>query len=131
MKKPVRSQLLPSAIANPSQSLLRFATCACLLAGLLTHPAASFGQGDPTKVGKWDPPMKWPNVAIHMHVLPDGKVMFWSRREWGLDAPLPNPEAGRPSLDPHESTPRIWDPENPTVPPVALQSPALRGSPNQ
>ena len=68
-----------------------------------------------------------------MHVLPEcggkWKVMFWSRREWGDNAPLPNPTPGRPSLDPHECIPRIWDPENPTAKPVPSEDPLLRGGP--
>src|SRR6266480_3718471 len=104
--------------------LLRFAFRLFFSAGLMTNPMASFAADDPSKIGKWDPPINWPNVAIHMHVLPDGKVLFWSRREWDANAP-------RQTLDSHESTPRIWDPQNPNTAPVALQSPALRGSPNR
>jgi len=109
----------------------RRATGLLLSALLAMAPSSTFSQDNPSKVGKWDSPFNWPNVGIHMHVLPDGTVMFWGRREWGPNAPLPNPEPGRPSLDPHECTPRIWDPQNPTAPPQALQSPALRGTPDQ
>ncbi len=30
-------------------------------------------------VGRWSTVMCWPIVAIHMHLLPTGKVMFWDR----------------------------------------------------
>src|SRR5437763_1322194 len=30
-------------------------------------------------VGQWSPVMTWPYEAIHAHVLPTGKVMFWTR----------------------------------------------------
>ena len=34
---------------------------------------------------------------IHAHLLPDGRLLFWSRREAGQD------------LNPHDCQPRIWD----------------------
>src|SRR6185437_4302761 len=30
-------------------------------------------------LGKWDAPTPWPAVAIHAHLLPDGRVLTWSR----------------------------------------------------
>jgi galactose oxidase len=32
---------------------------------------------DPATVGQWSPVMTWPCRAIHAHVLPTGKVLFW------------------------------------------------------
>jgi len=55
------------------------------------------------RYGTWGSPSEWPNVAIHAHVLPSGKVMFWSRREWSGAKPTEG-------LDPRECTPRLWDP---------------------
>jgi galactose oxidase len=49
--------------------------------------------------GRWDPVFELPNVAIHTHVLPNGKVLFWGRR----DQPTG-------SMHEHECTPYIWDP---------------------
>jgi galactose oxidase len=51
------------------------------------------------QLGRWDPVFELPNVAIHTHVLPNGKVLFWGRR----DQPTG-------SLNEHECTPYIWDP---------------------
>jgi galactose oxidase len=50
-------------------------------------------------LGRWDPVFELPNVAIHTSVLPNGKVLFWGRRD-------------RPSgsLNEHECTPYVWDP---------------------
>ena len=50
-------------------------------------------------LGRWDPVFELPNVAIHTHVLPNKKVLFWGRR-------------GTPggSMDEHECMPHIWDP---------------------
>jgi galactose oxidase len=68
-----------------------------LLAALLTiAPASAFAQ--PAAKGQWAPVFDWPNIAIHTHVLPNGTVLFWSRREKGE------------GLDPHNCTPRLWDP---------------------
>lgn len=51
------------------------------------------------QLGRWDPVFELPTVAIHTHVLPDGKVLFWGRRD-------------RPtgSMHDHECTPYLWDP---------------------
>jgi hypothetical protein len=36
--------------------------------------------GSPAAVGKWDPPVSgWPDIAIHMHLLPSGRVLAWGR----------------------------------------------------
>lgn len=49
--------------------------------------------------GKWGPVFYLPNVAIHTHILPNGKVLFWGRRDKPED-----------SMDEHECTPHVWDP---------------------
>src|SRR5436305_5524116 len=62
-----------------------------LLALLLT---ISFVHGqDPAIVGDWSPVIAWPHEAIHAHVLPTGKVMFWTRADHS----------------------ELWDPANNTV----------------
>ena len=30
--------------------------------------------------GFWDPIIQLPNVPVHTHLLPNGKVLFWGRR---------------------------------------------------
>ncbi len=61
---------------------------------------ATVATGLPPAVGgRWDPVFDLPNVAIHTHLLPDGKVLFWGRR----DAP-----GG--SMNDHFCTPHVWDP---------------------
>jgi len=50
--------------------------------------------------GRWDPPFQLPNVPIHTHVLPDGSLLFWGRRD--------KPDG---SMDEHVCTPIVWDPE--------------------
>ncbi len=59
-------------------------------------PAPAVAQ--PGVKGEWSPKFTTPNVMIHASVLPNGKVLFWSRREVGE------------GLDPKVCTPRIWDP---------------------
>ncbi len=54
-----------------------------------------------TVKGQWGPVFKFPNVAIHASVLPNGLVLMWGRRD-GWDQ----------SLDVHECTPFLWDPAN-------------------
>src|ERR1044072_8436839 len=49
--------------------------------------------------GRWEPVFGLPNVAIHTTLLPDGKVLFWGRR----DHP-----AG--SMNQHPCPPQVWDP---------------------
>jgi hypothetical protein len=49
--------------------------------------------------GEWSSEFDTQNVMIHASVLPNGKVLFWSRREAGE------------GLNPHECVPRIWDPK--------------------
>ncbi|MGH3933596.1 MAG: galactose oxidase-like domain-containing protein [Pseudonocardiaceae bacterium] len=50
-------------------------------------------------LGRWDPVFTLPNVAIHTNVLPNGKVLFWGRRD--------QPDG---SMHEHECTPHVWDP---------------------
>jgi hypothetical protein len=47
-----------------------------------TTPAASRParrQTDPSIVGQWSAPMNWPAMAVHAHLLPDKRVLFWGR----------------------------------------------------
>src|SRR5438067_1643747 len=84
----------PGIVASFDPGLLRRLTVIAIVS--IMAPALAFGQS--AVKGKWDPKFDWPNVAIHVHLLPTGKVMFWSRREKGE------------GLDPHNCTPRLWDP---------------------
>jgi galactose oxidase len=77
-----------------------------ILAALMTITSPGLLAQDSVK-GKWEPVFDWPNVAIHMHMLPTGKVLFWSRREWDKTKPLEG-------LNPRDCTPRLWDPSTGT-----------------
>ena len=62
-------------------------------------PGGSAVAQNPKEVGRWGPVLELPNVPIHSHVLPNGKLLFWGRRDRPTD-----------SLDVHECTPHILDP---------------------
>jgi hypothetical protein len=49
----------------------------------------------PALAGQWSGVMPWPVVPIHMHLLPNGKVLFWDRHDDALG---------------WDGTPRLWDP---------------------
>src|SRR4030095_12488021 len=47
--------------------------------GLLIWPGTGCGEAAPAKfVGSWSAPFAWPDVAIHLHVLPNGNVLSYS-----------------------------------------------------
>jgi galactose oxidase len=54
--------------------------------------------------GEWGPVFALPNVAVHAHVLPNGLVLMWGRRD--------KPDQ---SLDVHECTPFLWNPSTKQV----------------
>lgn len=56
----------------------------------------------PSLAGQWSGVNVWPTVPIHMHLLPNGKVMFWDRHS----------DHHNPTWD---VTPHLWDPLNPGV----------------
>ena len=43
--------------------------------------AVHFTLADPAVWGRWEPVFAFPNVAIHTHVLPSGRVLMWGRRD--------------------------------------------------
>jgi hypothetical protein len=67
-------------------------------------------DGQPADVGQWiAAKSKWPIVAIHAALLPTGKVMFFSYPTY----------PGRPN----NAEAYLWDPANPTAPPVQKDPP--------
>jgi hypothetical protein len=67
----------------------------------------TFTLEDPARWGRWEPVFTFPNVAIHTHVLPNGRVLMWGRRDPS------DPE----NLDVHTCTPFVWNPKDPLNPP--------------
>jgi galactose oxidase len=64
----------------------------------------TFTVADPGEKGQWGLVFHLPNVAAHTHVLPDGRVLMWGRRDGPAD-----------DLDVHECTPFIWNPVDGTT----------------
>jgi galactose oxidase len=74
------------------------------LLGLGTAAVGTEPPPEPADAGRWDPVFPLPNVAIHASLLPDGRVLFWGRRD----------DPGG-SLDEHACTPHVWDPATGTT----------------
>lgn len=64
------------------------------------------GTQNPAEMGEWSDVFPLPNAAIHAHLLPNGKVLFWGRRD------LPSG-----TLDDQFCTPHVWNPGAPTPQP--------------
>jgi galactose oxidase len=67
-----------------------------------TLPPALSAVDAPSIKGQWQNLFDLPNVGIHAHVLPNGKVLFWGRRL----------KPGEGDLDVRECTPFLWDPNS-------------------
>lgn len=66
----------------------------------VSAPASVSG---PAAMGQWSAPFDLKNVAIHAHLLPNGKVLYWGRRK----------EHGSlkfSTLNEHETHSYVWDP---------------------
>lgn len=63
---------------------------------LLLIGASSLQAADPKIVGKWSPVKRWPFVACHAALLPDGKIISWARKEGvtQLETWVGNPKTG-------------------------------------
>ncbi len=51
-------------------------------------------SGDPSLVGRWTAPFSWPEVAIHMALLPTGKVLNWDDHTDNPPGQVWNPATG-------------------------------------
>ena len=68
----------------------------------------------PALRGQWGPVIPLPNVGIHAHVLPNGLVLMWGRRDnpsqsLNVDPPTPLHQGG-PAAPPATCTPFLWNP---------------------
>ena len=70
----------------------------------------------PDKRGQWGELLTLPNVGIHAHVLPNGLVLMWGRRDnpqQSLDTDPASPLGpGLPPAPPATCTPFLWNPAN-------------------
>jgi hypothetical protein len=102
---PSASQVTLTATAASGSYLTAWSGGGCDVNGTGTHSASgtcvvsmsqaqaivvSFAtNADVASIGQWAPAIQWPNVAIHAHLLPTGKVMTYGRMN---------------------DTPTLWDP---------------------
>ncbi|MCY1081814.1 galactose oxidase-like domain-containing protein [Archangium lansingense] len=63
---------------------LGWALCAWVLC---LGAMAGAQTADPSVVGQWGPVKEWPVPAVHAHLLPTGKVLFFSEWDAGDDGP--------------------------------------------
>ena len=74
----------------------------------------TFTIDTPDKRGQWGELFTLPNVGIHAHMLPDGQVLMWGRRDTpdqSLNTDPANPlEPGGPIAPPATCTPFLWNP---------------------
>ena len=61
------------------RALSRSILAVMLFSAVSAH--AQFSESSPYLIGRWDPVFNWPVVAIHAHVMPDGKVVTWERKD--------------------------------------------------
>jgi galactose oxidase len=66
---------------------------------------------DPRILGQWSTPFSLPSVAIHAHLLPDGQILFWGRRNRPED-----------SLDIHQTAAYVLNPNTLQSTPTAQPS---------
>lgn len=98
----------PATNADPKYTLTVTYTAGALVQPVLTAAlSAAVQRANET----WGPLFPMTNVAIHTHLLPTGKVLYWGRREHP-GAPNVN------SLNEHITHPFIWDPATKTSTPT-------------
>src|SRR5688572_11762258 len=54
-------------------------------------PAPPMVVTDSATQGEWGQSMTWPGVAIHAHLLPSGKVLFWGAEDRQADTQIWDP----------------------------------------
>jgi hypothetical protein len=85
--------------------------------GVLLQDSAA----DPARVGQWSQLIKLPNVPVHMHVLPTGKVLFWGRRQTPGSTTFA-------TLNEHRTFPFVWNPQTGEVQATKSQPKLADGS---
>ena len=85
-----------------NNKLRRFFIQALAFASVVGSQLSFTAAAQPSATGEWSAVQSWPVVAIHVHVLPNGKVLVWPR-DGGNQA-------------------RLWDPGTGTFTPVPLPS---------
>jgi galactose oxidase len=61
----------------------------------------------PPGPGSWSPPITWPHIAIHLAVLPDGRVVSWGGGETVGQMDHAAPDVWTPSTGAHVRSPEL------------------------
>ncbi|MGA2588952.1 MAG: galactose oxidase-like domain-containing protein [Bryobacteraceae bacterium] len=103
---------MPAANLNPSYKVSITYTATQTLAGATPAAVREAAAAVPRSLGQWSAPFTLANVAIHAHLLPSGKVLYWGRRK----------EVGSTvfaTLNEHDCSPFVWDPATNTSKPTS------------
>ena len=104
------AKVAASGQEGPANDLRRDAAALRKKAADLENESKSLAlSASSVEVGQWSAIISLPNVPIHTHLLPTGKVLFWGRRN-----PPGTPDFS--SLNQHQTHAFIWDPANPLAP---------------
>lgn len=102
----------PATNPNPAYTLSVIYTATTVLQADTVFEASggAAGAGNPAEIGQWSEIFQLANVPIHTHVLPNGKILFWGRRN---PPGTKTATANFPTLNQHATSAYIWDPANP------------------
>jgi galactose oxidase len=111
----------PATNVNPAFRLsTSYAAPSVLTPAAATQSNPIIPAGNLAVTGQWSEVIQLPNVPVHLHVLPTGKVLFWGRRN--PPGTTPN-NADFPSLNQRSTTAYLWDPANPNATQTTSNSP--------
>jgi hypothetical protein len=99
---------LPAETASYSLSVTYTAPQNFVPGPAVSSAALAAPAKDASEIGQWSQVIPLPNVPIHTHVLPSGKVLFWGRREQPGSTVFA-------TLNEHQCFPFIWDPALPNT----------------
>jgi galactose oxidase len=66
-------------------------------------------MSQPELKGKWGDPFNLSNVAVHVSLPHNGKVLYWGRRK----DPTVDPDLSNGNMDEHDTHAFVWDPAKP------------------
>ena len=72
----------------------------CLVAAHLTLTSTASAQ-NPDTIGQFSPVMSWPWIAVHAHLLPTGKVLYWPQFNLGDNPTLWDPSTNTNTAGTH------------------------------
>jgi galactose oxidase len=81
---------LKSCSGSPQRLKVRLVVLRCVAVAHLIAVSVASAQG-PATVGQFSSVMTWPWMAVHGHMLPTGKVLYWPQFDQGDNPTLWNP----------------------------------------